>query len=134
MASSLISAKELSFCQRGHWIIGHLPAQGPSCPVAQFDWMASSRNSMGSAIFFSFPNVGAHCAIGKFQHSRHCFIPFPRFIPPHNSISEFYRQFLGVHGGVSALTCTVSSGTLYRKVCFFLNNVQPIELATDGLQ
>uniref|UniRef100_UPI00358E9D0B DCC-interacting protein 13-alpha isoform X3 n=1 Tax=Myxine glutinosa TaxID=7769 RepID=UPI00358E9D0B len=34
---------------------------------------------------------------------------------PHHSISEFYGQFLGLHGGVSALTCTVNCGTLYRK-------------------
>ena len=30
---------------------------------------------------------------------------------------------------VSALTCTVNGGTLYRKVCFFLNHVQSIEMA-----
>ena len=55
-------------------------------------------------------------------------------MPPHNSISEFYGQFLGFHGGGSALTCTVNCGTSYRKVCFFLNHVQSIELATGGLQ
>ena len=49
-------------------------------------------------------------------------------------LSEFYRQFLGLHGGVSALTNTVNSGKLYRKVCFFLNLVQSIEFATGELQ
>ena len=28
-------------------------------------------------------------------------------MPPHNSILEFYGQFLGLHDRVSALTCTV---------------------------
>ena len=48
--------------------------------------------------------------------------------------AEFYGQFLGLHGRVSALTRTVTCGTLDRKVCFFLNHVQSIELATGGLQ
>ena len=43
-----------------------------------------------------------------------------------NSIMEFYGQFLGVHGRVSALTCTVNCGTFHRKVCFFLYHVQSI--------
>ena len=55
-------------------------------------------------------------------------------MPPHNSISEFYRQVLELHSRVSALTFTVNCGTLYRKVCFFLNHVQSIELVTGGLQ
>ena len=92
------------YCQSGHWVLGHLPDQGPSCLVAQFDQTASSRNSLGSFIFFPFPNDGAHCALGNFQHSRNCFIPFLSFMPPHNSISEFYGQFLGLHGRVSAPT------------------------------
>ena len=49
-----------------------------------------------------------------------------------NSISEIYRQFIVLHGIVSALTCTVNCGTL--KTVLFLNHVQSIELATGGLQ
>ena len=76
-----------------------------------------------------------HCVLGNFQkNSRNRFIPLPRFIPPHDSISEFYGQFFGLPGGVSALTFTVNCGTLYKKVCFFLNHIQSIELATGGLQ
>ena len=59
-------------------------------------------------------------------NTRNCFIPFPRSMPPHNSIYKFYGQFLGLHGRVSALTCTVYCGMLYRKVCFFLNHIQSI--------
>jgi hypothetical protein len=55
-------------------------------------------------------------------------------MPSKHSISEIYRQFLGLHAIVSALTCTVNCGTLYRQVCFLLNHVQTIELATSGLQ
>ena len=62
------------------------------------------------------------------------FIPFARCMPHHNSISEIYGQFLGLHGISSALSCTVNCGTLYRQVCFFQNHVQTIELATCGLQ
>ena len=47
-------------------------------------------------------------------------------------LSQFYGQFLGLHGRVSALTCTVNCGTSCRKVCFFIN-VQSIELSTGGL-
>ena len=54
-------------------------------------------------------------------------------MPTHNSISESYGQFLGLHGGVSALTWTVNRGTFYRKVCFFLNQIQSIKLAAGEL-
>ena len=91
--------------------------------------MASSRKSLGSSLFIPFPNDGAHCALGNFLHFRNCFIPFPRSMPSHNSISEFHGQFLGLHGRVSTLTCTVNCG-----INSFLNHVQSIELATGGLQ
>ena len=65
---------------------------------------------------------------------RNCFIPLPRSMPPHNSISEFYVQFLGLNGGVSDVTCTVNCGILPGKVCFFQSHVHSIELATGGLQ
>ena len=129
-----LSQGTLWFCQCGHWFLGHLPDQCPSCTVAQFGRTASSRKSLGISIFFPFPNDEAHCALGNFQRSRNCFIPFPRSTPPHTSISEFYGQFLGPYGSVSALTCTVNCGTSYRKVCFFLNHVRSIELTPGGLQ
>ena len=106
-----------SFCQSGHWVLHHLPDQGPYCLVARFGQMASSRKSLGSSIFFQFPNDGAHFALANFQHSRNYFIPFPRSMPTHNYISEFYGQFLGLHVRVSALTCTINCGTLEKCVC-----------------
>ena len=127
LEGSPISTKEL--CSSVRVIIGFLVTlhdQGPACPVAQFGRTASSRKSLGSSLFFPFPNDGVHCALGNFQHSRNCFIPFPISMPPHNSHKELYGQFLGLHGRVPSLTCTVNCGTLSRKVCFFLNHVQLI--------
>ncbi len=54
-------------------------------------------------------------------------VPFPRSVPQYDPVSEFYRQFLGLHGLVCALTCTVNCGTLYRQVCAFPNHVQSTE-------
>ena len=127
---SLLSQETLSFCQSGLWVLGHLPIQGPSCPVVQFGQTASSRKSLGSSIFFPFPNDRAHCALENFQHSQNCFIPILRCIPTNNSISEF----LWLHGGVSALTCNDNYWTWYTRVCFLLHHVQSINLATGGLQ
>ena len=111
-------------------VIGFLVTSLTKVLLAQFGQMASSRKSLGSSIFFPFPKDGAHCALENFQHSRNCVIPFLRSMLPRNCILAFHE----LHGGVSALTCTVNCGTLYRKVCFFLNYVQLIELATSGLQ
>ena len=115
-------------------VLGHLPDKGPSCPVAQFSQTDSSRKSPSHSTFFPFPNDGAGCALGNFQHSGNSFIPFPRPLPPHNSKSEFNEQFLALHCIVSALPCTVNCGTLYRKVCFVIYHVQSIESATGGLK
>ncbi len=46
-------------------------------------------------------------------------VPFPRSVPRYNPVSEVCRQFLGLHGLVCALTCTVTCGTLYRQVFAF---------------
>jgi hypothetical protein len=61
-------------------------------------------------------------------------VSFPRSVPRHNPVLELYGQFLSPHGLVSALTCTVSSGILYRQVCAFPSHVQSMEFTTGGLQ
>ncbi len=61
-------------------------------------------------------------------------VPFPRSVSRYNPVSEVYRQFLGLHGLVCALTCIVSCGTLYRQVCAFPNYVQSTEFTTGVLQ
>ena len=96
--------------------------------------MTSSRKSLGSSILFYFLIIMELIVLVEtFNTLEIDFITFPRSIPPHNSISELYGQFLGIHGEVSALTCTVNCGTLYKKVCFFLSHVHWIELTTGGL-
>ena len=107
--------------------------QWETTPLLHLVVVYRHRNS-APQLYFPFRNDVAHCALGNFQHSRNCFIPFPRSMPPHNSISDFYREFLGLLGGVSTLTCTVNCGTLHRKVCFFQNHIQSIELVKGGLQ
>ena len=77
---------------------------------------------------------GGHCAHWDLQCCRNVSVPFPRSVPRYNPVSEVYRQFLGLHGLVCALTCTVNCGTLYRQVCAFPNHVQSTEFTTGGLQ
>jgi len=83
---------------------------------------------------FHFLMMELTVLLGTFNTREIVLHPHPGSMPPHNSISEFNRQFLGLYGGVFALTCTFNSGTLRRKVCIFLNHVQSIELATGGLR
>ena len=44
-----------------YWVLGHLPEQGPSPPIAQFGRAASSRNSLGGSKLLPFKNDGGHC-------------------------------------------------------------------------
>jgi hypothetical protein len=37
---------------------------------------------------------GGHCILGDLQCCRNVLIPFPRSVPRHNPVSEFYGQFL----------------------------------------
>ena len=86
---SHLSQGTLQFCQRGHWVLGHLPVQGPSCPIAQFGRTASSRKSLCGSIFIPFPDDGAHCALGNFQHYKQ-FYTFPQIY----ASSQFYLGVL----------------------------------------
>ena len=86
---SHLSQGTLQFCQSGHWVLGHLLDQGPSCPVAQFGQTASFKKSLGSSIFFPFSNDGAHCALGNFL-SRNCFPTLPLIY----TSSQFYLEAL----------------------------------------
>ena len=59
----------LEFLHIDHRVLGHLPDQGPSPPIAQFGWVASSRNSLGSSKLLPFKNDGGHCLLGDLQCS-----------------------------------------------------------------
>ena len=120
----------LDLCQTDHWVLGHLPDQGPSPLIAQFSRAVGSRKIMGGSKLLPFKNDEGQT--GDLQLCRHFLVPFPRSVPRHNPVLELYGQFL--HGLVFALTCTVNCGTLYRQVCAFPNHVQSIEFTTGGLQ
>ena len=83
--------------------------------IAQFGRVASSRKSPDGSKLLPFTDDRGHCAHWDLQCCRHFSVPFPRSVPQYNPVSEVYRQFLGLHGLVCALTCTVNCGTLYRR-------------------
>jgi hypothetical protein len=68
-------------CQSDHWVLGHLPDQGPSPLIAQFDQAATSGKSLGGSKGLTFKNDGNHCVLGDFQCFRHFLVPFPRSVP-----------------------------------------------------
>jgi hypothetical protein len=72
-----ISVKELCSCVRV--VIGFLVTSLTKILLAQLLSLVG-RTALASSIFFQFPNDGDHCALRKDQHSRHCFIVFPRYI------------------------------------------------------
>ena len=64
------------------------------------------RMSPGGSKLLPFTDDGGQSAHWDIQWCRHCFLPFPRSLPQYNPVPEVYRQFLGLHGLVCALTCT----------------------------
>jgi len=90
LSGSLISAKEL--CCSIRVVIRLSVTSLTKVLLAQLfsfvGWSDLGR-VWGHSIFFPFPNDGAHCALGNFQHSGNCFIPFPRLMPHQNSILAF---------------------------------------------
>ena len=113
----------LDLCLSDHRVLGHLPDQGPSPPIAQFGWAARSRKSFGGSKL-PFKIDGGHCVLGDLQCCRHLLVPFPRSVPQHNPVPELYGQFLRPHGLVFALTCTGNCGTLHT--CVWLCKSCPI--------
>jgi hypothetical protein len=75
-------------------LLGHLPDQGPSPPIAPFDQAAGSRKSLGVSKFRPFKSDGGHCVLGELQFCRIFLLAFPRSVPQHNPVSELYGQFL----------------------------------------
>ena len=50
----------LSFWKVLLCVLGHLPDQGPSPPIAQFDCADSSRKSLGDSKLLKFKKDGGH--------------------------------------------------------------------------
>jgi hypothetical protein len=85
--------------------------------------------------FFHLRTMEAIVFLGTFNAAEMIYlVPFTRFVPRHNPVSELYGLFCQPRGLVFALTCTVNCGTFYRQVCAFPNPVQSIEFTTGGLQ
>ena len=79
MVVLLEGSLELSQCD--HRLLGHLPDQGPSPPIAQFGQAARSRKSLGGSKLLPFKNDGDHCVLGHLQCCRNVLVPFPRSVP-----------------------------------------------------
>ena len=75
-------------CQSDHRVLGHLPDQGPSPPIAQYDRAANSRKSLGGSKLLPFKNDGGNSFLGDLQCCRNVLVPFPRSVPRYNPVSE----------------------------------------------
>ena len=104
LEGSPISTDEL--WQSDHQVLGHLPDQGPSPPIAQLGQATSSRKSLGGSKLIPFKKNEGHCL-----WVTRC------------TWSFWVTRCSGV---VFALTLIVNCETLYRKVCAFPNHVQSI--------
>ena len=91
-------------CQSDHQVLGHLPDQGLSPPIAQFGRAASFRKNLVGSKLLPFKNDGGHYVLGDLQCCRNVLVAFPRSVPGHNPVSELYRQFPRPRGLVFALT------------------------------
>ena len=115
-----ISTEELLSSVSDHRVLGHLPDQGPSSPIAQFGRPASSRKSLGGSKLLPFKNDGCHCVLGDLQWCRNILVLwFPIYMPRHNLVSELYGQFL-------CLRCQLWDLIYCRQGCVFPNHVQSI--------
>ena len=68
----------LELCQSDHRVLGHLPGQGPSPPIAQFGRVASSRKSLGGSKLLPFKNDGGRCVLGDLQCLQTFFAALPQ--------------------------------------------------------
>lgn len=66
----------------------------PPAPTAQLRWPASSRKSPAGYKLLPLTDKGGLRAHRDLHSSRNCFVPFPRFMPPDNPVSEVYRELL----------------------------------------
>ncbi len=71
--------------------------QGSSPPIAQFGRTEGSRKGSGRPKRLPFKDYGGHCALRNLKCSRNVFVTLARSVPCHNSVSEFFRQFLWPH-------------------------------------
>ena len=84
--------------------------------------------------FFHLRMMEATVFLGTFNDECIFWNPFPGLFLDTTLSWSSTDNFLRPHGLVSALTCTVNCGTLYRQVCAFQDHVQSIEFTTGELQ
>ena len=87
------------------WSSVRVTIRGPSPSSAQFDWMDSSRKSLGGSKLLPFLLMEA--TVGMFNAAEIFGHPSPDLC-----LDTIYGQFLRPHGLVFAMTCTVNCGTL----------------------
>ena len=97
LEGSPIFTEELSkLSQSDNRVLGHLPDQGPSPPIAQFGQVASSRKSLLGSNLLPFKNDGSHSVLGDLQCCIHILVP--RWSPDlcldaNLSLSSKYNSF-----------------------------------------
>jgi hypothetical protein len=93
----------LELCQSDHWLLGHLPDQGPCPLIAQFGQAANSSKSLGGSKLLPFKNDGGHCVLGTFNAAEF-FGTLPQICASTQYCLRCLRQFLRLHGLAFALT------------------------------
>ena len=121
-----ISTEELWSSVSDHRVLGYLPDQGSSPPIAQFGQVASFRKSLDGSKRFPFKNDGGHCS-WIFNDAEMFWYPslalcLDTILSRSSTDNSFdvMSWFLLWHAPVNC-------GTLYRQVCAFPNHAQSIE-------
>jgi hypothetical protein len=78
LEGSPISTEELWSSVSDHWVLGDVPDEGPSPPIAQFGRATISRKSFGDSKLLPCKNEGCHCVLGDLQCYRNVLVPFSR--------------------------------------------------------
>ena len=121
----------LELCQSGHWVLGYLPDQGPSPPIAQFGRAASSRRG---PYFIHLRRMGAAVFLGFFNAAHIFCYPSPdHYLDPILSWSSTDNSF--DHMAWFLLWHAVSTVWPYIDRCVPLpKHVQSIEFTKGGFQ
>jgi hypothetical protein len=112
----LWSSGALELCQSDHLVLGHLPDQGPSPPIAQLGRVTSSWKSLGSSKILPFTRRPL-CSWGPSMLLK-CFGTLTQICPSTQS----------------CLGALPVSELLIWQVCALPNHVQSIEFTIGGLQ
>ena len=106
----------LELCQSDHWVLGHLPDQGPSPPIDWLGRVASSRKSLGGSKLLPFKNDVGTVFLGTFNAAEMFWYPSPALCldtilswssstsQPHDLMTSFpSTSWLGFCSGMSTV-------------------------------